>query len=139
MSKKNRVQRLEFPRKYANKPIEILHDVIFADVSKFNLFGCDGKITVYRKHNAELEERNMVSTIKYTGGVIMVWGCMAALGVEEVVVINCIIDHLYYTQILKENLGASPEKLGIEEDYQFYQDNDPKHSAHNTRLWLLYN
>ncbi|GFW57620.1 transposable element Tcb1 transposase [Trichonephila clavipes] len=49
------------------------------------------------------------------------------------------MDHLYYIQILKENFCTSAEKLGIEEDYQFYQDNDPKHSAHNTKLWLMYN
>ncbi|GFU19468.1 transposable element Tcb1 transposase [Trichonephila clavipes] len=42
-------------------------------------------------------------------------------------------------EILKENSGTSAEKLGIEEDYQFYQDNDPKHSTYNSRLWLLYN
>ncbi|GFW15105.1 hypothetical protein TNCV_172521 [Trichonephila clavipes] len=36
--------------------------------------------------------------------------------------------------ILKENLRASSEKLGIEEPYQFYHDNDPKHSAHDSRL-----
>ncbi|GFT50351.1 transposable element Tc1 transposase [Trichonephila clavipes] len=27
----------------------------------------------------------------------------------------------------------------MEEDYQFYKVNDPKHVAQNTRLWLLYN
>ncbi|GFV19532.1 hypothetical protein TNCV_3664641 [Trichonephila clavipes] len=71
----------------------------------------------------------MVSTVKHGGVGIMVWGCMAALGVENFVVINCVMNHLYYIEILKENLGASAEKLGIE-DYQFYQDNDPKHSKY---------
>ncbi|GFW77782.1 hypothetical protein TNCV_2805291 [Trichonephila clavipes] len=33
------------------------------DESKFNLFGCDGKIIVHRKCDAELEERNMVSPL----------------------------------------------------------------------------
>ncbi|GFX29221.1 transposable element Tc1 transposase [Trichonephila clavipes] len=64
---------------------------------------------------------------------------MAASGVGNIVVINGILNHLYAIQILKENLRASAEKLGIKEGYQFYQDNNPKHSAQNTRLWLLYN
>ncbi|GFV10497.1 hypothetical protein TNCV_1951451 [Trichonephila clavipes] len=38
-------------------------------------------------------------------------------------------------ETLKENLQASAEKLGIEEDYQFYQENDSKHSAQNARLF----
>ncbi|GFW21357.1 HTH_Tnp_Tc3_2 domain-containing protein [Trichonephila clavipes] len=67
ISKKSEVQTLEFARKYANKPVEI-----FVDESKFNLFGCDGKIIVHRKHDAELKERNMVSTVKHGGGGIMV-------------------------------------------------------------------
>ena len=28
--------------------------------------------------------------------------------------------------------------MGIEEDYMFQRDNDPKHTAYNTWLWLLY-
>ncbi|GFT91303.1 transposable element Tc1 transposase [Trichonephila clavipes] len=81
----------------------------------------------------------MVSTVRHGGGAIIFQGCMSASGVGNIVVINGIMDHLYYIQILKGNLGASAEKLGIEEDYQFYQDNDSNHSTHNTRLWLLYN
>ncbi|GFX68349.1 transposable element Tc1 transposase [Trichonephila clavipes] len=72
------------------------------------------------------------------GGGLMVCECMAASGVGNIVVINGIMDLLHYIQILKENLCASTEKLGIK-DYQFYQDNDLKHSAQNARLWLLYN
>ncbi|GFT85807.1 putative transposase [Trichonephila clavipes] len=82
----------------------------------------------------------MVSTVKHGGGGIMVCGgCMAASGVGNIVVINGIMEHLYCIQILKENFRASAEKLGIEEDCHFYQDNDPKHFAQNTRLLMLYN
>ncbi|GFW89728.1 putative transposase [Trichonephila clavipes] len=81
----------------------------------------------------------MVSTVKHGGGGIMVWGCMVASRVGNIAVINGIMDHLYYIQILKEILCASAEKLEIEEDYQFYQDNDTKNSTKNTRLWLLCN
>ncbi|GFX64415.1 transposable element Tcb1 transposase [Trichonephila clavipes] len=107
--------RLEFVRKYVNKPVEFWNNVVFAHESKFNLFGCEGKIIVYRKRNAELEEQNMMSTVKHGGGGFMVWLCRVALGVGNIVVINGIMDHLYYIQILKENLRVSAEKLGIEE------------------------
>ncbi|GFU05785.1 hypothetical protein TNCV_581831 [Trichonephila clavipes] len=59
-------------------------------------------IIVYRKRNAELEERNMMSTVKHGGKGRMVWGCMVTLGVGNTVAINSIMDHLYYIQILKE-------------------------------------
>lgn len=136
ISKRNRKLRLEFARTYVTKSQEFWMDVIFADESKFNLFGCDGKVLVYRKPNTELEERNMVPTVKHGGGGVLVWGCMAASGVGNLVFINGLMDHIYYINLLKENLRAGAD-LG--QHFQFYQDNDPKHTAINTRLWLLYN
>ena len=49
------------------------------------------------------------------------------------------MDHYMYIDILKKNLRASVEKMGLRNDYLFQQDNDPKHKAKNTQLWLLYN
>ena len=41
--------------------------------------------------------------------------------------------------ILKNNLKESVQKLGIEDNFQFYQDNEPTHTALDVRSWLLYN
>lgn len=49
------------------------------------------------------------------------------------------MDQKVYLNILKESLPRSIKKLGLGSDWYFYQDNDPKHKAHNVRLWLLYN
>lgn len=137
--KKNRAARLNFAKTYIKESEEFWKNVIFADESKFNLFGCDGKVIVYRKPNTELEEKNTVATVKHGGGGVMVWGCMAAAGVGKIELIKQTMDHMHYINILKRNLRASAENLGIGATFQFYQDNDPKHSAANTRLWLLYN
>lgn len=64
-------------------------------------------------------------------GTLMVWWCMAASGVGSLHFIDGIINKDVYQTILK--------KLGIESNFQFYQDNDPKHSAHGVKNWLLYN
>ena len=140
ISKKNRKARVDFAKAHVSKPMEFWMKTIFADESKFNLFGCDGKVLVYRKSNIELEERNMVPTVKHGGGGVMVWGCMGAKGVGNLVFIDGIMDHQYYINLLKDNLKPSAEILGVASDFQYYQDNDPKHMALNTRLWwMLYN
>lgn len=92
-----------------------------------------------RKRNTELEEKNLISTVMHGGGGVMVWGCMAASGVGELVFIEGNMDKYMYMNILKENVKKSAEKLGLSPVYYFQQDNDPKHTAEVVRLWLLYN
>ncbi|GBN53925.1 Transposable element Tcb1 transposase [Araneus ventricosus] len=48
------------------------------------------------------------------------------------------IDQYKYIIILKENFKISADKLGIQNTFKLNQDNDPKHTALNVRLWLLY-
>jgi transposase len=59
--------------------------------------------------------------------------------VRKFAFIDGIMDHKMYIQLLKENLKTSAISLGIPSNFHFYQDNDPKHKALNTRLWLLHN
>ncbi|GFV27729.1 transposable element Tc1 transposase [Trichonephila clavipes] len=55
--------------------------VIFSDESKFNIFGSDGRRTVWRKPNTALDPKNLRPTVKHGGVSVMVWGCMASNGV----------------------------------------------------------
>lgn len=64
---------------------------------------------------------------------------MSASGVGNLEFIDGIMDHRKYIEILKRNLRSSAEKLGILENFIYYEDKDPKHTAPNTKLWLLYN
>lgn len=87
----------------------------------------------------ELDKANLKGTVKHGGGSVMVWGCMSAAGAGRLVFIEDKMDHKQYIKILQENLLPSVTKLGIQDNNIFSQDNDPKHTAINTRLWLLYN
>ncbi|GBL75743.1 Transposable element Tc1 transposase [Araneus ventricosus] len=69
----------------------------------------------------------------------MVWGCFAASGMGNLVFIENNMDQYKYKNILKENLKIFAQKLGIQNTLKLYQDNDPKYTALNVRLWLLYN
>lgn len=139
VSEVNRKKRLAFAKEYISKDLEYWQRVIFSDESKYNLFGSDGRRMVWRKKNTEMQPQNLVPTVKHGGGSLMVWGCMSAAGVGKLHFIEGIMDHKMYINILKENLNASSQKLNLEGKYIFQQDNDPKHKARNTRLWLLYN
>ncbi|GBM05993.1 Transposable element Tc1 transposase [Araneus ventricosus] len=114
--------------------ISFWESVIFVDESKFNIFGSNGRITVCRKPNEELNPKNLLPTVKDGGGGIMVWGCFAASGMGNLVFIENNMDQCKYMNILKENLKISAQKLGIQNTFKLYDDNDSKHTALNVRL-----
>ncbi|GFT76447.1 transposable element Tc1 transposase [Trichonephila clavipes] len=68
----------------------------------------------------------------------MVWGCMASNGVGNLVFIDGIMDHKLYIDILNNNLKESAKKLGLDGNFIFQQDNDPKHAARNVEMRCLF-
>lgn len=139
ISEVNRQKRLQFAKDYVDKPVEFWKNVIFSDESKFNIFGSDGRKYVWRKRNSALLTKNLRATVKHGGGHVMLWGCMAYNGVGNISFIEGNMNAHSYIDILRGNLLRSAEKLEIQTSYYFQQDNDPKHTAHITKLWLLYN
>lgn len=135
----NRRKRLDFAKRYVNCSEEFWKSVIFSDESKFNIFGSDGRNFVWRRVNTEFKKENLRPTVKHGGGSCMVWGCMSADGVGNLAFIESTMNQYGYLDILKQHLQQSAEKLGLGSYYQFQHDNDPKHTALNVKLWLLYN
>lgn len=136
----NRKQRLQFARKYKDKGIDFWKNVIFIDESKFSVFRSDRRQEkVWRKRNEAYEVKNLCATVKHGGEHIMVWGAMSYNGVGNLAFIEGNMNKETYLDILKTNLKSSARKLGIENSFHFYQDNDPKHKAWVVRSWLLYN
>ncbi|XP_053964096.1 uncharacterized protein LOC128867030 [Anastrepha ludens] len=66
----------------------------------------------------------------------MVWGCISAAGTTNLCFIKGNMNPKQYVTITKENLVQSVEKLGVKDNFQYYQDNDPKQQV---RLWLMFN
>ncbi|GBM70546.1 Transposable element Tc1 transposase [Araneus ventricosus] len=122
-----------------NKPETYWNNVLFADESKFNIFGSDGRIMVSRRKNEELNPKNLIGIVKYGGGGVLVWGCMSTSGLGNLIFIDGIMNHAHYLNILRDNLKLSAQNLGIRNNFVFYQNNDPKHTALNVHLWCLYN
>jgi len=135
----NKKKRLEFAKLHVNQPDSFWENVIFSDESKFNIFGHDGPSKVWRKPNEALKEKNLIPTIKHGGGNVMVWGCVAAGGVGQMVFIDEKMNKNMYKDILSQNLIPSALKLGLNpKSFLFQQDNDPKHSSYLVQEWLVY-
>ncbi len=82
------VKCLTFAKEYVNKPSTFWKTVIFFNESKYNLFGSDGHGYEWRKKNCELQTENLVPTVKFGGGEVLLWGGMTASGVGNLVFID---------------------------------------------------
>lgn len=103
-----------------DKPQEFWNKFLFTDESKFNIFGSDGRIKVWRKPWQGLDSRYTAKTVKHNGGGVMVWGCMAANGVGMIEFINGIMDQYVYMDVLRRNWKPSVKKLGLGRDYIYF-------------------
>ncbi|GFY02949.1 transposable element Tcb2 transposase [Trichonephila clavipes] len=90
------------------------------------------------KNKTPLEHKSVLPTLKYGGGNVMVWGCVAHNGAGNLAFIDNKMNALAYSDVLRRNLLDSAKKLSMENTFIFQQDNDPKHTAIVTKTWLLY-
>ena len=89
------------------------------------------------KDGESYSPKNMVPTVKFGGGSIMIWGCFSAKGVGKISLRDGNMNAQKYKQILQENLMTSVESFELPSDYIFQQDNDHKHMLNQWRSGCL--
>lgn len=136
LSKNHMQKRLAFAKKYSTMPLSFWKKVIWSDESKYNLKSSDGIQKVWRKQGEAYKLSCMRGTVKFGGGNIMVWGCMAWNGPGKLIFIDDKMNAEMYTNILANNLKPSAQLLGLRNNYIFQHDNDPKHTAKKTKEFL---
>lgn len=136
LSKKHQKSRLDFAKKYLEKPFDYWSNIIWSDETKIELFGHNQQRYIWRKKNTAHVVKNTVPTVKHGGGSIMIWGCFNLKGTGKMTTIEGRMDSVKYQSILKENLVSSANQLGLGRRFIFQQDNDPKHTSKSTKEWF---
>ncbi|KAK3537280.1 hypothetical protein QTP70_006990 [Hemibagrus guttatus] len=139
LSKKNIKARLSFARKHLDDPQDFWENTLWTDEGNIELFGKSVSHYVWRKSNTAFQKKNIIPTVKYGGGSVMVWGCFAASGPGRLAVINGTMNSAVYQKILKENVRPSVCDLKLKQPWVLQQDNDPKHTSKSTSEWLKKN
>ncbi|KAK3557302.1 hypothetical protein QTP70_026615 [Hemibagrus guttatus] len=129
----------QFFRKHLDDPQDFWENTLWTDETKIELFGRSVSHYVWRKSNTVFQKKNIIPTVKYGGGSVMVWGCFAASGPGRLAVINGTKNSAVYQKILKENVRPSVCDLKLKRTWVLQQDNDPKHTNKSTSEWLKKN
>jgi hypothetical protein len=136
VNKDGRARRIEYSKVMMNKPFDYWRTILWSNESKFNLFGSDGKVMVWRSPEEEFTPRCIVPTVKPHGGSVMVWGCFSRNGVWNLCFIEGAMGRFEHQEILDKNLKRSAKKLDLENKLFFQHDNDPKHTSAIVKNWL---
>ena len=73
VSKDNRVKRLHYTKTYLDKPLGYWNEVLWSDKTKFNLFGPDGKVMIWRTTKEEVDPKFNVQHGDVLGLYVIGW------------------------------------------------------------------
>ena len=93
-------ERMDFALRHQHWTVEDWERIVWSDETKVNRLGSDGRKWTWRRPGDELTSRDVQGTVKFGGGSLMLWGCMAAEGVDYSCRIDGMMDAELYTRIL---------------------------------------
>src|SRR5271156_374847 len=137
LSKRHRKARMDFALAHQHWTVEDWKVVVWSDETKINRLGSDGRKWVWKLPGETLNDRLVEGTLKFGGGSLTMWGCMAWEGVGDACKIDGKMDADLYVQILDEDLQESLQDFNKSpQDAIFQQDNDPKHKSKKATKWF---
>ena len=86
VNKINREKQLKFAKEMLEKSVDFSKNVVWSDESKFNLFGSDGEVMIWRTPREEFDPKCTIPTIKQGDGSVMIWDCFTRQKVGKVCV-----------------------------------------------------
>lgn len=103
--------RLSYSKAHLDKPASFWNKILWTDKTKIELFGHNKERCAWRMKNTTFKEKHLLPTVKFGGGSIMLWGCVASAGTGNHVKVEGRMDSNQYQQILENNVQESVTKL----------------------------
>ena len=107
---------------------------------QINLYQNDGKRRVWRRKGTAHDPKHTTSSVKYGGGSVMVWACMAANGTDSLVFIDGVTadkrsrmnSEVFWPMLSAHIIQPNASEL-IGRRFTVQMDNDLKHTAKATK------
>ncbi|KAF2348384.1 Transposase Tc1-like, partial [Trinorchestia longiramus] len=136
LQKRHVKARLKYANDHLNKPAAFWNSVLWSDETKIELLRRNNTNRIWRQQNEDYKPKCTISTVKFGGGSIMVWGCVSSSGVGKLHIIEGTMTGRKDREILEEQLLPSARSLKLKRGWKFQEDNDPNHTANETKEWL---
>lgn len=131
LSQANIQSRLRFATEYLAQNPAFWDNVMFVGTAKFHLIASEETSYVQSKWNNERQPCG--------GGGILVWGCISAAGVGNIVFKERNMSPAALFAVLKDNLLQSADDLELGKHFHYYHENDAPHQSLLVRRWLIDN
>jgi hypothetical protein len=143
LSAKNIKARYQWALKHEHWTVEDWKSVIFSDETKMCLYESDGVIWAWVPKDDKLSSAQIIPTVKFGGGCVMVHGVMSWWGVGLMQRIVGTMDRYQYIRLLTHGLLPLLDAISIvpgaptRDQIWFQQDNDPKHTSAAVRQFFM--
>jgi hypothetical protein len=91
---------------------------------------------VWRKKSTAQQHQNLIPTVMYGGGSIMVWGCFAASRPGKLTIINRKMNSQVYQDVLQENVRLSVHQLKLNRSWVMQQTTTQNTEGNHLQKWL---
>lgn len=139
LNDQQREQRLKWCIDRRDWTVRKWRSVIWSDESRFTIFKNDGPGRVWRTPGTRFNIENMVPTVKFGGGGLMMWGCFSGKGLGPLVKVEGKMNRFGYIEILEHHLLPLIKKEFNCKGYLFQDDNAPVHTAEDVQKWTSMN
>lgn len=134
---RHRRDRLAWCRARQNWNLRTWRRIHWSDESRFLLHVTDGRTRVWRHQNTAYTPRNIVPTVPFGGGSVMVWGCISHDCKLDLVTINGNLNGEKYTRdVLTPVVVPHFENHPLESRPVFMDDNARPHRSRAVRAYL---
>lgn len=131
----HRRRRLQFAEEHANWQLRHWTPILFSDESRFMLSGTDGRVRVWRRRGERNLPPNLLQTVAYGGGSVMVWGGISLNYKTDLVIIRGRLSaERYIEEVVQNHILPITHEIGP--DFMLMHDGASAHTARVTTHFL---